>query len=754
MASLIKIKRSSVSGNPAVLSAGELAYSALTDNGSNGGDRLYIGIGTETNGNAANHFVIGGKYFTDLLDHNKGTLTANSALLVDSNSKIDRIKVGNVDVSSNTITTLDTNGNLIFNPNGTGKVSFYNAYTFPRSDGTAGQALITNGNGTVSFTSISTTMNIAGDTGTDTVSLINDTLSFNGGTGVTVAVSDNLVTINLDNASTTDKGIASFSSNDFTVTNGLVTLKTGAIQDIVGDMVSSNTESGISVIYTPDGKLNFDVANFTLTVTGDVDGAVTITDLSNSTLSLILDTVNANVGTFGSATSVPVFTVNGKGLITGVSTASISTSFTITGTTGTETFNNGETLSFIGSNGITTAVTNNTVTISAANATTTVKGIASFDTNNFTVTSGAVSLKTGSVSNTQLENSSIIIGSSTISLGSTISSLSGIQQLDVDNITINGNEISSTNVNGDISLNPNGTGTVDVNDSRITSLATPTQASDAATKSYVDSVASGLEVKESVRATTVTNITLSGVQTIDDVALSVGDRVLVKNQSNSVQNGIYIVSNTGWTRAADFNGVGQSGAVSGGAFAFVEEGTIYGDTGWVLTNDGLVSIGSDSLTFTQFSGAGSISPGAGLSKTGDRLDVLVASEGGIEISADSLQLKSSIAGDGLTYTSGVINVVGTSNRISVSSNAVDISTSYAGQSSITTLGTITTGIWNGSAISVSYGGTGSSSFTSNGILFGNGTGSIQSTSAGLDGYFLYSNDGTPAWTNVIDGGTY
>lgn len=754
MASLIKIKRSSVSGNPAVLSAGELAYSALTDNGSNGGDRLYIGIGTETNGNAANHFVIGGKYFTDLLDHNKGTLTANSALLVDSNSKIDRIKVGNVDVSSNTITTLDTNGNLIFNPNGTGKVSFYNAYTLPRSDGTAGQALITNGNGTVSFTSISTTMNIAGDTGTDTVSLINDTLSFNGGTGVTVAVSDNLVTINLDNASTTDKGIASFSSNDFTVTNGLVTLKTGAIQDIVGDMVSSNTESGISVIYTPDGKLNFDVANFTLTVTGDVDGAVTITDLSNSTLSLILDTVNANVGTFGSATSVPVFTVNGKGLITGVSTASISTSFTITGTTGTETFNNGETLSFIGSNGITTAVTNNTVTISAANATTTVKGIASFDTNNFTVTSGAVSLKTGSVSNTQLANSSIIIGSSTISLGSTISSLSGIQQLDVDNITINGNEISSTNVNGDISLNPNGTGTVNVNDSRITSLATPTQASDAATKSYVDSVASGLEVKESVRATTVTNITLSGVQTIDDVALSVGDRVLVKNQSNSVQNGIYIVSNTGWTRAADFNGVGQSGAVSGGAFAFVEEGTIYGDTGWVLTNDGLVSIGSDSLTFTQFSGAGSISPGAGLSKTGDRLDVLVASEGGIEISADSLQLKSSIAGDGLTYTSGVINVVGTSNRISVSSNAVDISTSYAGQSSITTLGTITTGIWNGSAISVSYGGTGSSSFTSNGILFGNGTGSIQSTSAGLDGYFLYSNDGTPAWTNVIDGGTY
>jgi len=110
MASVIRIKRSSVSGNPATLAAGELAYSALTDNGSNGGDRLYIGIGTETSGNAANHFVIGGKYFTDLLDHTPGTLTATSALLVDSNSKLNNLKVDNIDLDGNTISTLDTNG--------------------------------------------------------------------------------------------------------------------------------------------------------------------------------------------------------------------------------------------------------------------------------------------------------------------------------------------------------------------------------------------------------------------------------------------------------------------------------------------------------------------------------------------------------------------------------------------------------------------------------------------------------------------
>lgn len=107
MASILRIKRSSVSGNPATLAAGELAYSALTDTGSNGGERLYLGIGTETGGNATNHLVIGGTAFTNLLDHNPGTLTASSALITDSSSKLDNIKVDNIDLNDNTISTLD-----------------------------------------------------------------------------------------------------------------------------------------------------------------------------------------------------------------------------------------------------------------------------------------------------------------------------------------------------------------------------------------------------------------------------------------------------------------------------------------------------------------------------------------------------------------------------------------------------------------------------------------------------------------------
>lgn len=133
MASTIRIKRSLVSGNPNTLAAGELAYSALPDNGSNGGDRLYIGMGTETLGNAANHVVIGGKFFTDQLDHTKGVLTADSAIVVDANSKIDNLKVDNLDFNGNTISSTDTNGNIILDPAGSGYVEILgtNALVIP-----------------------------------------------------------------------------------------------------------------------------------------------------------------------------------------------------------------------------------------------------------------------------------------------------------------------------------------------------------------------------------------------------------------------------------------------------------------------------------------------------------------------------------------------------------------------------------------------------------------------------------------------
>ena len=137
MASIIRIKRSSTSGNPGTLGAGEVAYSALTGTQSNGGDRLYIGFGTETAGDAANHFVIGGKYFTDMLDHVHGTNTADSALITDASGKLDVLKTTNLQIGgsgvTNYIQSTDTNGNIVLDPNGTGYVQIIgtNALVIP-----------------------------------------------------------------------------------------------------------------------------------------------------------------------------------------------------------------------------------------------------------------------------------------------------------------------------------------------------------------------------------------------------------------------------------------------------------------------------------------------------------------------------------------------------------------------------------------------------------------------------------------------
>jgi hypothetical protein len=141
MASIIRIKRSDTSGNPSTLGQGELAYSALTNNDINGGDRLYIGLGTETAGNASTHAIIGGKYFTDLLDHTRGNLQPSSALITDASSKIDQLKVDNIDLNGNTIITTDTNGDLNITPNGTGSTRIKNliASNVTNSDLTVGR---------------------------------------------------------------------------------------------------------------------------------------------------------------------------------------------------------------------------------------------------------------------------------------------------------------------------------------------------------------------------------------------------------------------------------------------------------------------------------------------------------------------------------------------------------------------------------------------------------------------------------------
>jgi hypothetical protein len=185
---------------------------------------------------------------------------------------------------------------------------------------------------------------------------------------------------------------------------------------------------------------------------------------------------------------------------------------------------------------------------------------------------------------------------------------------------------------------------------KITGLGDPTNAQDAATKNYVDSVAQGLDVKASVRAATTANITLSGTQTVDGVALSVGDRVLVKDQSTQADNGIYLVASGSWTRTTD----ADAWTELPGAFVFVEGGTVNDNSGWVCTVAAGGTLGSTAITFEQFSGAGQITAGAGMTKTGNTLNVNTASSARIVVGADEIDLASTgiVAG---TYRSVTID---------------------------------------------------------------------------------------------------
>ena len=760
MASIVRIKRSEVSGNPSTLGQGELAYSALTDNGVNGGDRLYVGMGTETAGNAVNHVVVGGKYFTDKLDHNPGTLTANSAIIVGTDSKIDNLKVDNLDIDGNTISSTNANGNIALEPNGSGSVVL-DGQSWPQTSGTTGQYLKTDGSGQTAWSSLPPSdFTIAGDTGTDLFST-GGTLNFIGTDPIDTAVTNDTVTISIKDASNTTKGAASFNNIDFSVTAGAVSINSEAIQDIVGAMVSTNTETGIAVTYDDtSGKLDFAVNNPVITISGDVDGTATMTNLGNTTIAVTLDTVNSNVGTFGSASSVPVVTVNAKGLVTAVSTAGISTSFTIAADTGTpDVFNNGETLSIVGGEGIDTSVSasTNTITISAENASDTNKGVATFNTANFAVTSGDVIIKDAGVTNAKLVNSSVTLGTSNVALGGTITSLAGLTEVQVDNININGNSVTATDVNGSVVLVPNGTGVVDVTDSRITGVATPVNATDAANKSYVDNAITGLSFKESVNLFANTNIALTGSTStlvIDGhSALDQTDngyRVLLTAQTTGSQNGIYVYADNGTTYTLTRSTDADAYTELDGASVFVVEGSVYAQTGWVQTNHYLTDFSGQ--TWVQFSGSGAYVAGEGLTLTGTTFNV--GAGDGVTVTANAVSLSASVAGAGLTHAAGVINAVGTANRIAVGADAIDIASTYAGQTSITTLGTVTTGTWSANTIAAAKGGTGLTTYTTGDILYSNATNSLAKLSIGTSGKVLQVNgSGVPVWSD-IDGGTY
>jgi hypothetical protein len=209
-------------------------------------------------------------------------------------------------------------------------------------------------------------------------------------------------------------------------------------------------------------------------------------------------------------------------------------------------------------------------------------------------------------------------------------------------------------------------------------VATPTDAAHIATKGYVDAARQGLDVKQSVRVATTAPINLAtdlqAGDTIDGITLVAGDRVLVKNQGTASENGIYVaVASGAASRSSDANGTPDTGEITSGTFVFVETGTVNFDSGFVVTTDGTITVGTTGITWTQFSGAGSFEAGDGLSKSGTQVNVNV-----------------------------------TADRTAITADAIDIASTYVGQSSITTLGTISTGTWEATDVGIAYGGTNAS----------------------------------------------
>lgn len=569
------------------------------------------------------------------------------------------------------------------------------------------------GNGTSAITAVATIPNAG---------LTNSSVTYN---GVTVALgASGTITAANPSALTIGTGL---SGGSYDGSTAITIAIDSTVATLTGTQTLTNkTISGASNTLTDIG--NASLTNSAITINGSsvsLGGSVTVTATASNALTI---GTGLSGGSYNGSSPVTitidstVATLTGSQTLTNKSMSGASNTFTnipnVALSNSSVTFN-GSTVSLGGSATITASTTNaltigtglsgtsfnggSAVTIAIDSTVATLTGTQTFTNKSI---SGATNTLTA-IPNAALDNSSLTVGTTSISLGGTSLTLGGLTSVAV--------------------------------------TQDPISALQLATKQYVDAVAEGLHVHASCAAATPNTLasitggtvtynngasgvgatlTLSVALTVlDGYTLQNGDRVLVKNEATQANNGIYTWATGGTvlTRATDFDTAIE---IASGDFTFVTNGTLYANTGWVQTQP-VNTVGTDSIVWQQFSGAGTYTAGTGLTLTGSQFSITNTT-----VTAASYGSASSVA----TFTvnaQGQLTAAATT-AISINGNQITsgtvgsayISGSYTG---ITGVGTLTAGVWNATTIGVAYGGTGLTSGTSGGVLYYSASGTLASS---------------------------